>query len=559
VPGAIILKRYRLQELVAKTGSATRWTAIDETLTRPVFVVALPIDNSTNNYLESGRLASAVMDSHFLRILDVDKDADGGFVVCERVDGFTLSEILASGPLSGEQAAWVVREVATGLAAAHEVQQYHCRIDPTKVYLTTGGHVNISGLGVDLALTPRQSDRKLSRTHMESMDVVGCGGLLYACLTATWPGSAEVGLPPAPRNDTGLSLPGQVRPGTPVALDRLTAQILSLKDPDHPTTTQGVVQRLTTVLGAKDPTSTLIDRITQAAPVRPREVTAQEGPAVKPRILGVDPEPTPAPPAPPEDSRRWASEESVTMAIDPSEQETEETPEVDLPDTTGDKPRATPLRAPIPPDKARTWSRVFVILVSLIVLGLISSLVVGLYHAARDPKPAASPTVSDLTTYEIVGAVDFDPKEDGGNGWEHPDEAPYAFDKDPTTKWTTETYDQQELNYSGNYIPEKKPGVGLVFDLGEPVEVSQVTITIDLRPITVVVYIPEGDASTVSEPNMNSILHWTPVATTELTEEVTSIDIDPVTTRYVIVYITQLVTVGEGRTQADLVDVTFAG
>ena len=70
----------------------------------------------------------------------------------------------------------------------------------------------------------------------------------------------------------------------------------------------------------------------------------------------------------------------------------------------------------------------------------------------------------DLT---ISGASDFDPS---GDESEHPEDVPLAYDGDPGTAWTTEGYNAS-LELLG------KPGVGLVFDLGDTRTVSSVEIT----------------------------------------------------------------------------------
>ena len=62
---------------------------------------------------------------------------------------------------------------------------------------------------------------------------------------------------------------------------------------------------------------------------------------------------------------------------------------------------------------------------------------------------------------------DFDPY---GDGEEHADEAALAADGNTSTEWTTE-------NYTSSLELQNKPGVGLVFDLGESVEVGSVEVT----------------------------------------------------------------------------------
>ena len=528
-PGVLIGERYRLGHLVTKIGSATRWSGVDEGLSRPVFITAFANDEHTMTILEAARIASGAMDARFLRILDAGQDADGAYIVSEWAEGRTLSEILASGPLSGEESAWVVREVAAGLTSIHAMQVYHCRLDPTKILITTAGAVKISGLRVDQALTPRETDNKLSRHDMEAMDIVGCGGLLYACLTATWPGSANVGLEPSPVTPEGLKSPLHVRPGTSATLDRLTHHMLSVNSPDHISTAQGVVEALNGVLGNADPTASLAARATAVVvPVRPAP-----GKAAKPHILN-------------------ASEDNTVAMTGPVVGGTEE--------SIPAEPEVVKLRQPIPQQKAAMWSRVFVVLVILVALALITALIVGLYNLSRNREETGPGQTEPGTTtqvYTIVGSAILDSAQDGGDAKENdgqqgePDLRALAYDGDTSTAWTTEVY-------PSGYIPDRKTGVGLILDLGQARSVDKITLTMTALPVTVSVEVPGGDPSTVTSPDLTTVRNWTSLETVTATEGQTVIEITPTTTQFVLVYFTSLAptTAGYG---ADIAEVTISG
>lgn len=77
-------------------------------------------------------------------------------------------------------------------------------------------------------------------------------------------------------------------------------------------------------------------------------------------------------------------------------------------------------------------------------------------------------TASGSSEFAIETAEDFDPHADGV---EHPDEVGLAIDQDPSTSWSSETY-QDALSL-------QKPGVGLLFDLGSSKEVSEVVVDLD--------------------------------------------------------------------------------
>jgi len=68
-------------------------------------------------------------------------------------------------------------------------------------------------------------------------------------------------------------------------------------------------------------------------------------------------------------------------------------------------------------------------------------------------------------TLDVQGVTDFDPH---GTGGEHAEDTHLAADGDESTAWETEDYNDP--------LEVLKPGVGLIFDLGEPVEVDRIEI-----------------------------------------------------------------------------------
>ncbi|MCL2482621.1 MAG: murein biosynthesis integral membrane protein MurJ, partial [Propionibacteriaceae bacterium] len=550
VPGVLMAERYRLGSLTGKIGTGSRWTGVDESLSRPVIVTCFPNDENTMTVLEAARVASAAMDARFLRILDAGQDADQAYIVSEWTEGHTLTEILRSGPLTGTQSAWVVREVASVLASIHAMHLYHCRLDPTKVMISPTGGVKIAGLRVDQALTPRETDAQMSRTDMEALDVVACGALLYACLTATWPGATDIGLQAAPLTADGLQSPMTIRPGTPGPLDRLTRQILSIRDPDHIATAQGITEALTAFIGTKDPTPALAERATGSLQPQTRIVPpAPTGPVQRPRIVPAVTT-APASTASAAAGSATAETEAVTMAVDLGSSGVKTDSEITghLEHSEPSQP-ASPLTHPIHPDKARWWSRIFLVLAILVVLALVTALIVGLYNSSH---PSSTTTAHAPAVRPISSAMVFDPKDDGGDATENDDLVSLAYDGDPSTAWRTERYPTE------TYIPEYKPGVGLVFDLGSPVSVSQVSITTDLTPTAVTIYVPSGDASTVKDPDMMTIKNWTSMTSANLTTAETTLSFTQTTTQFVVVYFTQVASVN-GVFQSDLSEVSFTG
>ena len=171
-------------------------------LSRSVLVHLLPPGAEDEaDLLTAARKASVATDSRFLRVLDAVHSGDpelSSYIVCEYATGQSLEMILSHGPLSGLEAAWVVREVADALAGVHGLGLYHRRINPDTVIITPTGNVKIVGLLIEAALRPTRHGIVHGADTPELVDVTDLGRLLYASLVCRWPGGPAFSLPDAP-------------------------------------------------------------------------------------------------------------------------------------------------------------------------------------------------------------------------------------------------------------------------------------------------------------------------------------------------------------------------
>ncbi len=367
VAGTILAGRYRLQELLAETDRAVTWRAFDLVLSRSVLVHLLaPHDPTAEELLEVARRAAAATDSRFLRVLDAvhsETDDLGSYVVCEYAAGQSLELVLSHGPLSGLEAAWVVREVADALSGVHAVGLFHQRISPDTVVLTPDGHVKIVGLLIEAALRPVVGDpiHGAQTWTPERRDVADLGRLLYGCLVSRWPGGPAFSLPAAPVSGRGWMTPRQVRAGVSPALDNVCDQILG-DPPRHRaarlSTAHAVADALTTVLGAADASTDLERRLRQPIPkvtTTPSSVARNQ--TVSAPVVGSGPSPG-FPVSPLSDSTR------VTVIRQPP-------------------PPHAPPKAPAPQRPPRRRARRWI--AGLAVLGLL--LVATGSHLGGDPGP----------------------------------------------------------------------------------------------------------------------------------------------------------------------------
>lgn len=213
--------RYDLDSEVASGHGRTLWRGRDIILDRPVGVLLLDAGHPHAEAVrQAARRASAVEDPGLLRVIDTAEDAGRVFVVTRWLAGAPLSDQLASGPLPPDQARAIVAAVADALAAAADEGVHHLVLDPRDVLLTDHGVV-VVGVGVRAALEGVTADEDAAR-----VDAWRLGALLYAALTARWPGYPCAGLASAPVVGGRVARPRQVRAGVPPDIDEIVWRTL---------------------------------------------------------------------------------------------------------------------------------------------------------------------------------------------------------------------------------------------------------------------------------------------------------------------------------------------
>jgi hypothetical protein len=156
----------------------------------------------------------------------------------------------------------------------------------------------------------------------------------------------------------------------------------------------------------------------------------------------------------------------------------------------------------------------------------------------------------------IVGVRSYDPLADDNNdgktdkkrGRENEESAAFVIDADGITAWVTETYASRDLDGKG--------GVGIIFDMGEPVSVSSLSLGL-------VGFGTDVDVRVSDEIQRDPDL-WTEVVSIDAAGLITDIRIArPVIGRYVLVWLTGLPRVSgneeSGKYAGGVASVTLRG
>ena len=569
-PGSVVADRFRLEDLLEDTSGARFWRARDLTLARDVAVHVVPADDPrAPALLTAARTSALVSDAHLLRVLDAVEQDDLVFVVNEYGSGLSLDRILAEqGVLDPRRAVWLVREVAEAIVVGHGTGVAHGRLVPENVMITEAGSVKLIGFVVSAVLHGRPEsapDGSPPPSEHES-DVTNLGALLYACLVGRWPGYPDSVVPAAPLDHGRPLRPRQVKAGVPKALDTLCGQILAgpargrrTEDPRFESAAE-VVEALSRWLGdgggsvvtpgtAYAGPTAYVDPARAPGPTSPASLGSFDGEQDAP-----DPEATQASPLAQPESRPparpaggWAAapaDAEATVAtplpLPVSSGADDHPPGSSAPPATGpvrwgpDALRATDRsRSPVRGDQpGSVWLRLagLVAVLAFIVVGVLIIFGLGDSRDGEPGQPGDEPSTTAGTgqPVRIAGVRDLDPPAQGGNGEENPDEAPLAIDGDPATAWSTQSY------FDGPRL-EIKRGVGLVVDLGAEEAVGSMVVTLGGSGYAFDVYAaPEGSRGPTDVTGLDR------VAREQGAGARTEVSFDPVTTRYLVLWLTSL-------------------
>lgn len=183
---------------------------------------------------------------------------------------------------------------------------------------------------------------------------------------------------------------------------------------------------------------------------------------------------------------------------------------------------------------------VLALVAAAVGLALLLPAVLGDSESTRDGRAGNGRGPLGNGSIEVQSVDDFDPH--GDDRQEHPELADLASDGNPTTSWATSTYND-------SFETLNKPGVGLLFDLGEPRDVSAVTVLSDTAGI-------DFELRAAGERGADEDTYTQVISEDDAPSEA-ELSFEPKAFRYWLVWITSLPDGGGGR--AALNEVTFFG
>jgi eukaryotic-like serine/threonine-protein kinase len=159
MPSDVIAGRFRLEQVLGHGGMSEVWLARDLELERPVAVKLLSSAGTAPRFEREARSAASLSHPNIVGVFDYGEFEGRRYLVLEYVPGGTLDERMST-PLSDDEVAEIARDIAAGLAHAHQHGIVHRDLKPSNVLFDGEGRAKIADFGVARAV----SDATLTTT-----------------------------------------------------------------------------------------------------------------------------------------------------------------------------------------------------------------------------------------------------------------------------------------------------------------------------------------------------------------------------------------------------------
>ena len=152
---------YKILEKIGQGGMGEVFLAQDTSLDRKVALKFLPEDlqedpTARKRFLREAKSSAALDHPYICHIHEVGESDGKDFIAMEYVEGQTLKDKLASGPLPLKQALETAVQIAGAMEKAHEKKIVHRDLKPSNIMLTPQGHVKVMDFGLAKQLIPTE-------------------------------------------------------------------------------------------------------------------------------------------------------------------------------------------------------------------------------------------------------------------------------------------------------------------------------------------------------------------------------------------------------------------
>jgi len=241
------ISHYKILEELGRGGMGVVYKARDTKLDRTVALKFLPpqtLDGEEDKarFVHEARSAAALNHPHNCTIYEIDEGEGQTFIAMELVEGQSLRDMIASGPMKLDEAVRIASQVAEGLREAHEKGIVHRDIKPANIMITPRGQAKIMDFGLaksrgQTALTRADTtlgtfaymapEQARGKDVDPRTDVWSLGAVLFEMITGQRPfkGDYEQAVIYSILNEEPEPVTG-LRTGIPMELERIITKCL---------------------------------------------------------------------------------------------------------------------------------------------------------------------------------------------------------------------------------------------------------------------------------------------------------------------------------------------
>src|SRR5262245_39143041 len=178
---------YRVDGLLGAGGMGEVYRARDTKLNRDVALKVLPETftadrDRVGRFLREAQVLASLNDPHIAAIHGYEDSGAVHALVLELVEGPTLADRIAQGPVPLDEALGIARQIADALATAHDHGIIHRDLKPANIKVRDDGAVKVLDFGLAKALTESPNVASVNLTNSPTltspMGATGIGVLL---------------------------------------------------------------------------------------------------------------------------------------------------------------------------------------------------------------------------------------------------------------------------------------------------------------------------------------------------------------------------------------------
>ncbi|MHC4990530.1 MAG: serine/threonine-protein kinase, partial [Planctomycetota bacterium] len=158
--------QYELTREIGRGGMGVVYLGHDAKLDRPVAIKAITPDLAEDaerlaRFEREARVLASLSHGNIATVYGLEEHEGRRFLVMEYVEGETLADRLADGPLPVNETLSVCAQVASGVEAAHDAGVVHRDLKPANVIIRPDGTAKVLDFGLAREMPARSSRSSL--------------------------------------------------------------------------------------------------------------------------------------------------------------------------------------------------------------------------------------------------------------------------------------------------------------------------------------------------------------------------------------------------------------